>query len=124
MGVLASRSVKGAPVIKSTFLVLVTVVMFAGCAAIVGDECTVDVDCGQGLTCDISMPDGYCTLGDCDLSACPDEGVCILFDEDTSYCMQPCKADGDCRAGYVCVTDFGVHPFCNGRDHLSGTGES
>ena len=123
VGVLASRSVRGAPVIKSFLLLFATVVMFAGCAAMVGDTCTVDADCGQGLTCDISMPDGYCTLSDCDLSVCPDEGVCIVFDDDTSYCMLPCSGDGDCRSGYLCVTDFGVHPFCNWRDSPSAAGE-
>ncbi len=83
------------------------------CAPLVGDACEDSTDCGRSMFCERSLPDGYCTIKDCEDRACPDDGVCIRFDESTSWCMQPCENDGDCRDDYVCVTDFGVHPFCN-----------
>jgi len=84
-----------------------------GCAPIVGDSCDTQTDCGRRMFCELSMPDGYCTLRGCVDTTCPDRGVCIRFDADVSYCMARCEDDGDCRDGYRCVTDFGTHPFCN-----------
>jgi hypothetical protein len=83
------------------------------CSPVVGDACEVSADCGRSLICDLSMPDGYCTLESCEQNGCPGEGICIRFTPDISYCMQPCEANSDCRSGYTCVQDFGVHPFCN-----------
>lgn len=85
----------------------------SACTAVVGDSCETQTDCGASMFCERSMPDGYCTLQDCETRGCPDEGVCIVFDPDTSYCMAACAKNGDCRDGYVCVKDFGAHPFCN-----------
>ena len=85
----------------------------AGCSAIVGDSCTTQTDCGSAMYCELSLPDGYCTLKDCVYHSCPDSGVCVRFTEDTSYCMLQCKSNADCRGGYRCVTDFGLYPFCN-----------
>lgn len=87
-----------------------------GCASVVGDDCAADSDCGTGLVCERSLPGGYCTVEDCLIDGCPDEGVCIEFDTFTSFCMDPCQGAGDCREGYVCVDDFGAHPFCNAVD--------
>ena len=84
----------------------------SGCASIVGDDCVSDSDCGSGLLCDGSLPDGYCTRPDCDTEGCPSAGLCVIFDADTSYCMKPCDGAGDCRPDYQCVTGFGAHPFC------------
>jgi len=84
----------------------------SGCASIVGDDCTNDSDCGSGLLCDGSLPDGYCTRPECDSEGCPTPGMCVTFDDETSYCMKPCTAGDDCRPGYQCVADFGPHPFC------------
>ena len=85
----------------------------AGCSAIVGDACETRTDCGRTMFCEPSLPDGYCTIADCVHRDCPDEGVCVRFDDDTSYCMLACESNGDCRDGYRCVDDFGPHPFCN-----------
>ncbi|MFO0746838.1 MAG: hypothetical protein U1F43_14375 [Myxococcota bacterium] len=85
------------------------------CTAIVGDSCTTQTDCGASMFCERSMPDGYCTLEGCTARACPDEGVCIEFDPDTSFCMASCSSNSDCRDGYTCVKDFGPHPFCNDK---------
>lgn len=84
-----------------------------GCGAVIGDDCSNDSDCGSGLVCERSLPGGYCTVQDCLINGCPEEGICIVFDEYTSYCMDPCEGADDCRTGYVCVDDFGAHPFCN-----------
>jgi len=95
-------------------LVLALVFMLApACAPIVGDACETQSDCGTSLFCERSMPDGYCTLKNCEDEGCPDEGVCIRFSSDVSWCMQPCSSNTDCRGRYTCVTDFGVHAFCN-----------
>ena len=87
--------------------------LVVGCVKSVGDECGVDTDCGQSLVCEQSLPGGYCTRRNCVANGCPKDSVCISFDLDTHYCMRPCSGDGDCRSDYTCVTDFGLHPFCN-----------
>jgi hypothetical protein len=84
-----------------------------GCQAVVGDACEINTDCGTKMYCERSMPEGYCTITSCEVIGCPDFGVCVAFDLDTSFCMDPCEAATDCREGYTCVTDFGPHPFCN-----------
>ena len=84
-----------------------------GCGSIVGDACETQTDCGQAMFCELSMPDGYCTTRSCETDGCPDSGVCISFQVGISYCMRACESSDDCREGYACVTDFGVHPFCN-----------
>ena len=87
----------------------------SACSAVVGDACETQTDCGASMFCERSMPDGYCTLTNCIERTCPDEGVCISFDPDTSYCMAPCTSNGDCRDGYECVEGFGPHGFCNDK---------
>jgi hypothetical protein len=84
-----------------------------GCANLVGDACETQTDCGSTMFCERSLPDGYCTRTGCELDGCPDEGVCIVFRPDVSYCMRRCETGGDCRDGYECVKDFGAYPFCN-----------
>ena len=93
-----------------------------GCSAIVGDACTTQTDCGSSMYCELSLPDGYCTLRDCVDRDCPDEGVCVRFSVDVSYCMLLCESDADCRDGYRCVKDFGPHAFCNDEDGETPTG--
>lgn len=103
----------------SRLIVLLFIAAVAGataCASVVGDDCGTDSDCGTGLVCERSMPGGYCTIEGCLLDGCPDEGVCIEFDEFTSFCMDPCNGGGDCRDGYTCVDTWGSHPFCNAVD--------
>jgi len=99
------------------------VAALTSCASIVGDDCGTDSDCGSGLLCDTSLPQGYCTRPDCAIEGCPDEGVCISFDADTSYCMKPCKGGSDCRGGYECVADYGSYPFCAASPLESDSGD-
>ena len=88
-------------------------VLAPACSPLVGDACEDSTDCGRSMFCELSLPGGYCTLENCDNKNCPDDGVCIRFDEDVSWCMQPCESNGDCRDDYTCVKDFGLYPFCN-----------
>jgi hypothetical protein len=82
------------------------------CTSIVGDACTLDADCGTGLICDASQPEGYCTRSSCLEQGCSEEAICVAFDADTSYCVRPCSEASDCRPGYACVNDFALYPFC------------
>ncbi len=105
---------KPTPLVALVVLALAS--LAAACGAVVGDACENSTDCGQNLVCETSLPDGYCTTRDCDLESCPDDSVCIEFRPDLSFCMASCASNGDCREGYVCVRDFGSHPFCNAVD--------
>lgn len=94
------------------------VLMLSGCRTVVGDSCESALDCSDGLDCELTMPDGYCTRRECDTFGCPDEGICVVFDDYSSYCMQPCSEDAECRDGYICIQDFGAHPFCHSASAL------
>jgi hypothetical protein len=89
----------------------------SGCAPKIGDKCTVSTDCsvsGDRL-CDSTQPGGYCTVFNCEPNACPDDSLCVAFNEPTcsspaqsvrferTFCMATCESDGDCRAGYKCL---------------------
>jgi len=96
-------------------LVCLLALTVPACSPLVGDACDVSSDCGRSMFCERSFPGGYCTLENCDNKNCPADGVCIRFDEDVSWCMQPCDVSGDCRDGYACVQDFGAYAFCNDK---------
>ena len=113
---LASVAMSSRLSIALVTLALAALVLGTGCQAVVGDACEINTDCGTEMYCERSMPEGYCTVKSCEVIGCPDYGVCVSFDLDQSYCMDPCDVDTDCRDGYVCVTDFGPHPFCNAVD--------
>jgi len=98
--------------LRTSSILVCFVLMIASCTPTVGDACVVDSDCGTGLLCDGSLPDGYCTRPGCDTEGCPNTGLCVTFDADTSYCMKPCQEALDCRPEYECVGEFGPHPFC------------
>jgi hypothetical protein len=87
-----------------------------GCSPKIGDACTSSVKCsakGERL-CDSTQPDGYCTVFNCEPGGCPDDAICVAFNETScanvtrsgrilrTYCMAGCDDDGDCRAGYYC----------------------
>lgn len=89
----------------------------SGCAPKIGDKCTLSTDCsatGDRL-CDSTEPAGYCTVFNCEPNACPDNSLCVAFNEPTckspaesvrferTFCMATCGSDGDCRAGYKCL---------------------
>jgi hypothetical protein len=90
--------------------------VLAGCSPKIGDKCTVSTDCSiQGdRLCDPTQPGGYCTVFNCEPNRCPDEAVCVAFNEPScsspalsrrfqrTFCMLVCESNDDCRAGYVC----------------------
>jgi hypothetical protein len=55
----------------------------SACGKKIGDDCTYNTDCdSQGRrVCDVSQPDGYCTVEGCDMqnNRCPEEAACIRF---------------------------------------------
>jgi hypothetical protein len=101
---------------------LALVALGAGCKAKIGDKCTTALDCsalGDRL-CDVTQPDGYCTLFNCQPDTCPKESACIVFRSQldpacgnttdaragrfaSTFCMRTCSDEGDCRPGYECV---------------------
>ena len=83
-----------------------------GCAPKIGDECTANLDCGTQITCDLSQPDGYCTVPDCLAGSCPEESICVTFSNEENWCMGICSTNEDCRAGYECISGLGPHPYC------------
>ncbi len=92
-----------------------------GCSPKIGDKCTVSTDCStQGdRLCDPTEPGGYCTIFNCEPNTCPDDSICVAFQEPScsspalsrrfqrAFCMAPCQSDGDCRAQYACVDTTG-----------------
>jgi hypothetical protein len=109
-------------------LALALGIALVACKPEIGKACTVSTDCSQvgDRLCDVSQPDGYCTIFNCEPTAsnaatkCPDEAACIGFDSNPSpvmgcendlgstpygrsFCMKKCDNGHDCRAGYRCV---------------------
>jgi hypothetical protein len=88
-----------------------------GCAPKIGDKCSVSTDCSvQGdRLCDPTQPAGYCTIFNCEPNRCPEEAVCVAFNEPScsspalsrrfqrTFCMFVCKSDSDCRSDYRCL---------------------
>lgn len=91
------------------------------CGHDIGDSCKTSVDCSQGgeRLCDITQPDGYCTIFNCEPNTCPSEAACIVFDPQLSavnvctgtnglsrfarsFCLYRCSSNDDCRSGYEC----------------------
>jgi hypothetical protein len=89
--------------------------VLAGCGHNIGDNCTANVDCDPTGTrfCDVSAPNGYCTIEGCDFNTCPDEAVCIRFF--TQVKDEPCTVgQPGCRADELCVCDMTVSGKCAG----------
>lgn len=85
----------------------------AACDPSIGDECTSSLDCPSGTFCDLTSPDGYCLSANCQVNEdCIEGGVCIHFDEFTSYCLASCSTKSDCRDKYSCRSDLGPDSFC------------
>ncbi len=83
-----------------------------GCAAEIGDDCSSDLACGQGRACDLASRGGYCTISPCEPGSCPEEAVCVIFENSESYCMRTCGGGDDCRSGYRCDRETASKPFC------------
>jgi hypothetical protein len=103
---------------KKGFILCAVINMFfaISCGNMIGDSCSSNTDCGSGRICDKSQPGGYCTITPCEEDTCPSESACIEFSKWDSFCMLKCDKKEDCRKEYVCVQNFGSHPFCNQTD--------
>lgn len=78
----------------------------------VGAPCAGSPDCGRGGIClgeADGYPAGYCTAGPCDPSGsapaltCPAGARCVAA-ASSALCLDACAADGECRAGYICLS--------------------
>jgi hypothetical protein len=93
-----------------------------GCAKRIGDGCGSALDCNTGQVCDLSLPGGYCTVTPCELDpdtkddTCPNEAVCIDYPPFSSYCMERCESDDDCREYYACVESLTKQKYCGVPD--------
>jgi len=91
----------------------------AACGPTVGDACTTDKDCGNGICFQgPTAPGGYCTLA-CQGSgggSCPNGSVCSLPGSDlVTVCRKACATSQDCRAGYTCTDTRGSTRVCIGQ---------
>ncbi len=98
---------------RRIFPFIAALVLLGGCAPTIGDDCETNSECPSGAICDVTAPEGYCVIVECDRESCPDGSVCVEFDGEESFCMQYCAADDECRRdGYVCREDVGPAGFC------------
>ncbi len=71
----------------------------------VGGTCTASDGCDEGLTCDTTVPGGYCTTP-CTTSGstaqCPEESVCDSVAGAAVTCVRICKTSEDCRPDQDC----------------------
>ncbi|MEL6177839.1 MAG: hypothetical protein AAFS10_02750 [Myxococcota bacterium] len=100
------------------FALLTLVVGALGaCSSEVGDACVTSQECPTGAICDTTAPDGYCTITPCEPNSCPQESVCIEFENELTYCMARCVIEDDCRDGYTCRSDAGPVKYCYVADN-------
>jgi hypothetical protein len=71
----------------------------------VAGTCTATDGCDEGLTCNTTIPNGYCTVA-CTVAGstddCPDGAVCDAVSGSALTCVKTCKGAGDCRADLDC----------------------
>ena len=84
----------------------------AACSTDIGDECASDAECGRGRLCDRASRAGYCTVSPCAPNSCPENSVCVRFENDQTYCMALCDTSEDCRKGYSCIEEGAAAPYC------------
>ena len=71
----------------------------------VGGTCTGSGGCDEDLTCDTTVPGGYCTTS-CTTSGstdqCPEASVCDTVAGTALTCVKICKTGTDCRPDQDC----------------------
>jgi len=92
--------------------------LLGACGHDIGDQCTSSVDCDPSGTrsCDLSQPNGYCTIQGCDETLCPSSSACIRIFPTTflsTACDPDCEdlcpdpktgtVEDKCTADEVCV---------------------
>ena len=94
-------------------LALSALLLSTGCGKEIGDDCSSNAECGVGRVCDLDSEDGYCTVTPCTPGSCPEEAVCVEFENLETYCMRGCGSDDDCRGGYSCFDEDDTPvPYC------------
>ena len=88
-------------------LVFAAILALAACGGPpdVAGTCAGNADCDDGLTCNTSIPMGYCTAS-CTTGGstdeCPEESVCDQITGGAMSCVKICKTDTDCRSDLGC----------------------
>jgi len=118
------------PRLSEKLLLLCALAALAGaCKPKIGDDCKISTDCSAAgdRLCDITAPNGYCTIFNCEPGTCPEgEALCVEFGAQRgpaaaaacqnkqspspygrAFCMQTCDDNSDCRSGYTCA-DLGA----------------
>lgn len=96
------------PVTRARCALLLLALTAMACGHEIGDACKSSVDCDPNGTrsCDLSQPDGYCTVLGCDETSCPSSSTCIrLFPQIfLAAKAQSCAAAGStCPPGSTCT---------------------
>jgi len=81
----------------------VAVILLSACGKDIGDSCIVSSDCDPNgeRYCDISSPEGYCTVQGCDVDTCPDDSKCIRFFTG-NFENRLCGGQDDCTLDELC----------------------
>ena len=85
---------------RKTMRAMLGLVLLAGCAAPLGDDCRGNPSgCGGGLYCctEGKCGRGMCTAGCASDRDCPSGGYC-----ESRICWRPCGVDGDCADNLRC----------------------
>ncbi len=104
-------------ILRLSLLASACAFLFA-CGQEIGDECNSSAECGTGRTCDRASKDGYCTVTPCTVApnSCPENSLCVEFENEQTFCMAGCADGDDCRDGYECVDhDASDHAYCQER---------
>ncbi len=74
--------------------------------SVIGRPCTKPTDCSSGgeFQCQLSVPDGYCSMWCAKDAECPAGSLCapMPLSRVSGTCMTACSTSNDCRPGYVC----------------------
>ena len=102
----------------SLVTILLVGLLASACSKKIGDNCQTNIDCAQDGTriCDLSQPDGYCTVDGCDDSSCPSDSICVRFFDQkfpTGLCPNAAPGTaGECRANELCVDQCRTDELC------------
>lgn len=89
-------------------LALLATIALAACGGDppnIAGTCASTDDCDDELTCDLTIPGGYCTAS-CTTSGatdeCPDDSICDSVSGSALTCVKICKVAEDCRPDLDC----------------------
>ncbi|MEE2787171.1 MAG: hypothetical protein VX589_07510 [Myxococcota bacterium] len=105
-------SMGGQPTMRILMLCMFLMSLMLACSTEVGDACSSDTDCGRGRICDLASRGGYCTVTPCSANSCPENSVCVEFENEETFCMALCESTKDCRNGYRCDDEIGPTSVC------------